>query len=192
MTSSAGSRRTGKGGKSSSKASFYRLWHSDRKEHRILKFLVKFNLFAIPLYIVLLSDWQSGWLQALTADITYSLLHATGLAAERTANFIAIPVENGQWGAFINWECTGWKSFLALFALVMATDFSRGKKAKGLAVIMPALFAVNIARIVFMFHYAALDLANFALVHAVVWSWGLIFAILAFWAAWMRRSAGAH
>ncbi len=176
--------------KPSKKQHFYGFWHREEKHYRILKFLIKFNLFALPLYVLLVLDWQSGWLQTFTADITYNLLQATGIAAERTGNFIAIQLQNGTWGAFINWDCTGWKSFLALFALVMATDFPLKKKAKGLAVLLPALFAVNILRIVFMFHFArGFDLAYFELVHATIWSWGLIAAILVFWVAWMRHSA---
>lgn len=172
-------------------ADFFAFWRSQQRHHRILRFLVKFNLFAAPLYLLLLLDWQSAWLQTATADITMALLDATGIAAERAGNLISIPVLNGTWGAFINWDCTGWKSFLALFALVMATDFGMKKKAKGLAILLPALFIVNIGRILFMFHFAAgFDLAYFEVAHAVVWSWGLIFAILAFWAAWMRRNAG--
>ncbi len=187
---SAGSRSTGKRGKSRSKTSFYRLRHSGRKEHRILRFLIKFNLFAIPLYAILILNFEWAWLQTFTADISYGLLHAIGIAAQRTGDFIIIPVANGQWGAFINWDCTGWKSFLALFALVMATDFPLRKKAKGLAVLLPAIFAINIARIVFMFYFvASFDLAYFEIVHAVIWSWGLIFAILAAWTLWMRHSA---
>ncbi|MBI4170192.1 MAG: exosortase/archaeosortase family protein [Candidatus Aenigmarchaeota archaeon] len=174
-------------------ADFGHFWNSKDKHHRILKFLIKFNIFAIPLYVLLLLDWQSGLLQSITADITFWLLQATGIAAERTGNFIAIQLVNGQWGAFINWDCTGWKSFLALFALVMATDFSLGKKAKGLVILLPALFAVNIGRILFMFHFArGLDLAYFDIVHATVWSWGLIFAILAFWTLWMRHNTRGY
>jgi len=168
----------------------FSFWHRKEKQYRILKFLIKFNIFALPLYLLLLTDWQSGWLQSFTADITYNLLQATGIAAERTGNFIAIQLQNGSWGAFINWDCTGWKSFLALFALIMATDFPLKKKAKGLAILLPALFLVNIIRIVFMFHFArGFDLAYFDVVHATIWSWGLIAAILVFWVLWMKHSA---
>ena len=72
----------------------------------------------------------------------------------------------------------------------MATDFPLKKKAKGLAILLPALFLVNIIRIVFMFHFArGFDLAYFDVVHATIWSWGLIAAILVFWVLWMKHSA---
>ena len=162
---------------------------SDMKQYRILRFLIKFNLFAIPLYIILLANWQWAWLQTFTADIVQAMLHSIGIAAERAGNFIVIQLQSGQWGAFINWDCTGWKSFLALFALVMATDFSAKKKMKGLMLLLPALFIVNIARIVFMFYFVhSFDLAYFEIAHAVIWSWGLIFAVLALWGAWARSN----
>ncbi len=171
----------------------FSFWHRKEKEYRILRFLIRFNLFAIPLYALLLLDWQSGLLQSITADITYNLLQATGIAAERTGNFIAIQLQNGSWGAFINWDCTGWKSFLALFALIMATDFPARAKAKGLVILLPALFAVNIARIVFMFHFArGFDLAYFELAHATIWSWGLIAAILVFWVIWIKQNSRGY
>ena len=164
---------------------------SDESKARVLKFLAKFLIFAIPLYIILYFNLEWQQLESSIAGIVSFLLGAMGFAVQRGGDFISIPVSGGQWGAFINWDCTGWKSFLALIALVMATDFSLDKKAKGLAVMLPALFAVNIARIVFMFWFVSdFGLAYFDLVHLVIWSWGLILTILVFWAIWMRWASG--
>lgn len=163
-------------------------FHSRLPAHRALRFLVKFILFAIPLYIVLILGVTSPWFQNLVADVSYFFISSTGIEITRSGNFFTIPIEGGSWGAFINWDCTGWKSMLALFALIMATDFSGRKKAKGLLIFIPALFVVNIGRIVFMFHIAATDLSLFATAHAIVWSWGMIAALLIFWVVWMRMS----
>jgi exosortase/archaeosortase family protein len=165
-----------------------RLWRSRAAGQRMLRFLVKLNIFAIPLYLILFFDLQWAGLQTFIAQTVHAMLNIAGIAAERVGNFIVIPMQGGQWAAFIDWDCTGWKSFLALFALVMATDFARKTKLKGLAVMIPAIFAVNLIRITFMFYYVnSFGLAYFEFVHAMIWSWGLIIAILAFWVIWLHH-----
>jgi exosortase/archaeosortase family protein len=178
---------TRKAGRKQKSRDLWKAFASRPRECALLKFLVKFNLFAIPLYLILLLDLRSLWLETFTADVVYSVLQSLGLALERTGNFIIVPIANGSWGAFINWDCTGWKSLLALFALVMATDFTYKIKLKGLSLLLPALFIINIARIAFMFYFVyAFGLVFFELVHAVIWSWGLILAILILWVLWIR------
>lgn len=153
---------------------------------RIAKFLIKFNIFAIPLYAILLSGWTLVELQRVVADITMYALTALGMNPTINDLIISIPVKNGDWGAVINWDCTGWKSLLAFFALVMATDYPAKRKLLGLA-LLPVIFVINLLRIVFMFFYVkTFDLANYQLVHTVVWSWGLIIVIIALWLAWMK------
>ncbi|MBS3050613.1 MAG: exosortase/archaeosortase family protein [Candidatus Aenigmarchaeota archaeon] len=162
------------------------LAHPDAKFIRLLKFFIKFNLFAIPLYVILYEGWTLPALQRAVADFTMYALTALGLDPSINDLVISIPVRNGDWAAVINWDCTGWKSLLAYFALVMATDYPNKRKALGL-LLLPAIFAVNLLRIIFMFVYVhVFDLANYQLVHAVIWSWGLILTILALWLVWMR------
>ncbi len=124
-----------------------------------------------------------------TADIVEQFLSLTGISFERSGLLFSVPVDNGNWGAVINWDCVGWKSLLAIFALVMATDYPMRKKLKGLAVLLPAIYLANILRIVFLIWYvAAYDLAYFAIVHAVLWTWGLVFLILVSWALWIKTA----
>lgn len=160
---------------------------------RAAKFLLKFNLFAIPLYAVILSGYQSAQLIEATARLVQFLLSATGAHFERIGLMFAVPVANGSWGAVINWDCVGWKSLLAISALVMATDFPLRKKLRGLAVILPLVYLANILRIVFLIWYvAAYDILYFAAVHAIVWSWGLVLLVLFSWAMWLRSAAVNH
>ena len=68
----------------------------------------------------------------------------------------------------------------------MATDYPAKRKLAGL-LLLPIIFLVNLVRIVFMFFYVhAFDLANYQIVHAVIWSWGLILTVIALWLIWMR------
>ncbi|HLD39116.1 MAG TPA: exosortase/archaeosortase family protein [archaeon] len=152
----------------------------------LLEFFVKFNLFAIPLYIILLSRFEWAWLEQFVVDIVTPMLQFLGLNPTTNGLMISIPIRDGSWAAVINWDCTGWKSMLAFFALVMATNFSLRRKLAGM-VLIPVIFIVNLLRIVFMFFYVrTFDLANYQTVHAVVWSWGLIATIIVLWLLWLR------
>lgn len=159
---------------------------ADTKLIRVLKFFIKFNLFAIPLYIILYESWTIPAFQQLVASITTYLLSSLGMNPTMNGLLISIPVLHGDWAAFISWDCTGWKSLLAYFALVMATDYPVKRKLAGL-LLLPVIFAINMLRIVFMFFYVrTFDLAHYQTVHAIIWSWGLIITIIALWLVWMR------
>ena len=160
---------------------------SDKRLFNVFKFLVKFNLFAIPLYIILVLGWHFAELQQLTANITYGILNWAGASPSIDGYLISIPIKNGTWAALINWDCTGWKSILAFFALVMATDLPMRRKMYGL-LLVPLIYVINIFRIFFMFFYVrTFDLAHYEIVHAIVWSWGLILVILVLWIFWLKH-----
>jgi exosortase/archaeosortase family protein len=153
---------------------------------RVLKFLIRFNLFAIPLYLIIISGFQWGFLKDLTTDISFFLLRTTGIDASLSGNMISIPAEGGSFAATIDWDCTGWKSMFALFALIFATDFSLRKKLYGL-VLIPLVYLANILRIWFMFYFVSnFGLLYYDIVHSLVWSWGLILIILILWVVWMK------
>jgi exosortase/archaeosortase family protein len=153
---------------------------------RILNFLIRFNLFAIPMYLIILSGFQLGFLKDVTAGTSFFLLGLTGIDASMSDDIISVPVENGVFAARIDWDCTGWKSMFALFALIFATDFSLRKRLAGL-VFIPLVYLVNLLRIWFMFYFVAnFGLAHYTIVHATIWSWGLILTILIFWIVWIR------
>jgi exosortase/archaeosortase family protein len=158
------------------------------RQSQVLVFLIKLNIFAIPLYAILLLDLNFVPFQKLIADIMVSLLAVAGYNPTISDLLISIPISNGTWAAVISWDCTAWKSMLAFFALVMATNRTTKAKTLGLAIFLPLVFLVNIVRIFFMFLYVhTFDLAYYELVHAAVWSWGMIFAVLAFWTVWMKK-----
>ncbi|MBI2173138.1 MAG: archaeosortase/exosortase family protein [Candidatus Aenigmarchaeota archaeon] len=158
----------------------------NKREKRVVLFFVKFNVFAVPLYVLLAVGADFSWLQNAVAGATMELLAAAGISASRDGYLISIPVEGGSWGGFINSDCVGWKSVLAYLALVMATDFPARKKLTGL-VLVPVIFIANLARIFFMFFYVnTWGLAGYGFVHAVVWSWGLLIIVIAAWVAWAK------
>ena len=51
----------------------WNVWKARNKKLRaVLKFLVRFNLFAIPLYLILFSGYQSRLLMDITTDISFA------------------------------------------------------------------------------------------------------------------------
>jgi len=147
---------------------------ADEKLLRVVRFLAKFTLFAALLYFILISRWTFVELQQLTLNISVAIMQTLGMDPSVNSFVVSIPIHNGFWGAVINWDCTGWKSMLAFFALVMSTELAPRRKLYGLLLI-PVVYLVNIVRIVFMFFFVKnYDLANYQLVHSIVWSWDLL------------------
>ena len=154
--------------------------------HPLLRFLIKFNIFALPLYAILLTDVKFQPLMDLTTQIAFAVLRLTGIGAVLNGDVISVPVTDGTFGAYVSWDSTGWKSMLALASLIFATDFPFRKKMYG-ALLLPVVYAINIFRIWFMFYIATINAAYFELAHVTIWSWGLIFAVLALWLIWMKK-----
>ncbi len=157
-----------------------------RAVKKIIIFLAKLNLFSIPLYAAILSGFQWTPLMEITTQITLAFLQATGIETTMLGNLITIPVNEGSFGAFVSWDSTGWKSMLALLALMFATEFPMRKKLSGLA-LLPVVYALNIIRIWFMFFISTVSTRYFELAHLTVWSWGMIFAVLGLWILWMKK-----
>ena len=157
----------------------------NKRLYKLLMFFIRLNVFAIPLYTVLYSGYQSALLMDVTTKLAYQMISGS-MDASLQGNIITIPVENGFWGARVSWDSTGWKSALAMAALILATDFPLRKKIYGL-LLLPLVYAANILRIWLMFFAVkSYGIAYFSLFHTVIWSWGLIFTILVLWAVWMK------
>src|SRR3989344_2893857 len=103
-----------------------------QKRMKLLRFLVKFNLFAVPLYLIIFTGFTWQPLMQLTQAVSFTTLRFIGVDASISNDFIVVPVTNGNFAATVSWDSTGWKSILALFALIFATEFSLKKKLKGL------------------------------------------------------------
>ena len=163
-----------------------------RKPHeqpvqKALRFLVRFNLFAIPLYAIMLSGAALPALMHLTQALAFGGLHVIGVPASVSGGFIAVPVSGGNFAATVSSDSTGWKSMLALLALIFATDFALDKKLKGLLLLL-VIYALNVTRIIFIFYAVhAWGIEYFAALHETLWSLGMILAVLALWYFWIKR-----
>ncbi len=153
---------------------------------KLLTFLIRFNLFAIPLYLIILTGFAWQPLMQFTQDAAFYILRILGADASMSNGFIVVPVSNGNFAATVSWDSTGWKSMLAFFALVFATEFPLRKKLIGLLFI-PVIYGINILRIVFVFFFVSkYDVSYYNLLHETLWSWGLIASVLLLWLVWMR------
>lgn len=144
-------------------------------------FLVKLNLLAIPLYILLAINFSFPEFQSFLASILGNALNLLGYPTV---------VEGYYIGMFeINMDCTAWKSMYLLAALAIATPAKKDEKIKFLLISLPLLFALNFARIlttiILAFQYG---FEYLAIIHTFLWREGLIFAVIGFWYIWLRRT----
>lgn len=154
-----------------------------------LIFLVKFNLLAIPLYILLYLNFSYQPFQNLVAFLSYEFLSMIGIQASLSRSLLTIVSGFKITLVEISMDCTGWKSMYALTALAIATPgLKAGRKTKFLILALPILFFFNIARIVVSIYLSlVLEPALFGLVHDILWQWGLILAVLGIWVFWLKH-----
>lgn len=146
-----------------------------KKLLKTLMFLVKFNLLAIPLYIVM---WLNLSLPVLQNFLSY--------AAVTVINSIGYKIDPNN--IEITMDCIGWKSMYVLTALVFATAKSDVKnKIKFLLFSLPVVFIINFARIISIILVAiSYGLEAGMAVDSFLWSSGMIAVVLIIWYLWLR------
>jgi exosortase/archaeosortase family protein len=168
-----------------------KLNRKDLKE--VAWFLIKFNLLAIPMYLIIyfnvsMQPFQLFLVQALASGLN-AFGYKTYLFNSPTSTIPLISILGIDTPPiYISTDSTGWKSLYALVALALATPRKKlDKRIRFLTIGLPAIFIINYLRILstiliclrFGFKY-------FDFVHGFLWGWGLIAAILAFWYIWLR------
>jgi len=163
----------------------------NRKLIAVLWFLVKFNFLAIPLYLVIFMNISIPALQSSVANIVQAVLNALDYNSVVDGYIINLSSGLSVVSVEINFDCIGWKSMYALFALVIATPKVFWKnKLKFLAISMPAIFVINILRIVTTIAIAmSFGLEYLEAVHNILWQEGLIVVVLGVWYFWLRKVA---
>ena len=151
-------------------------------------FLIKFNLLAIPMYLVIFLNLEFPFLQNFIAFSSHHILTSLGFRLTLDQAFLVSPTDSHP-PIYISTDSTGWKSMYALFALVISTPASTWKgKARFLAISLPSIFFINLIRIVFTAGFSIrYGFQYFSLLHDFLWSYGLITAIVAVWALWARK-----
>ncbi|MBS3055282.1 MAG: exosortase/archaeosortase family protein [Candidatus Aenigmarchaeota archaeon] len=151
-------------------------------------FIIKSNLLAIPLYALIFLDFSWPPLQEFIAYASFIILK--GLHYQVALEGITILTASaGELNKVdISWDSTGWKSLYTLAALTLAVSYPLRKKLKFLVFALPAVFLINIIRIVSTIAYSmTFGFKYFDSIHTLLWREGLIFVILAFWIGWLLK-----
>ena len=165
----------------------------DRNQRRmlgILIFLVRLFLLSIPLYLIIALGTNMLPLQTIVAEQSAYVLGVSGYrtSIEGTVVSSDAPGSGYTFMFMIDPDCTGWKSMLFLFALILAVPgIMWNRRAVGLAIGLPLLWAVNVIRIVLIvMTETAYNVSTALFVHDVIWQTGLIAVVLGYWAAWLK------
>lgn len=160
----------------------------DQRLWEVLLFLVRFTVLAAPLYLLLWNDWNPVWLRELNAAVAANVLSGLGLDVVQSGSFIG----TGQFSVDVSTDSTGWKSFLALVGLMLATrGEAREKKLYGALLALVIVFTGNITRLVTMVYAVAVWGVDYQLIHTFFWRWGLTALVLVSWIAWLRWEHGS-
>ncbi len=122
-------------------------------------------------------------LTTLTAQTTLALLHWLGMEAVRVATVISHP---DGFAYEIYYRCTGFLPVAFLTVSILAYPGSLRRKYIGLAVGVPILIGLNLARLVHLFYLGVYNPAAFNFAHAVLWEALLVLAIIGLWLGWTK------
>ena len=156
-----------------------------------LIFLIRFCILAIPLHLIIWTGYDFSHIITITSYFTSKLLSVLGTNFFQIENTFIIKTATGTLIADIIKDCSGWKSFLALFSLIIATRHST-IKAKTIGIIIGtfAIFIGNVIRLATTFHLTYLKgLEIFDITHNILWQGGLILLVLAIWLFWLENLA---
>ena len=162
----------------------HRMWNT-------FTFLVRFCILAIPLHLIVWTGYDFSHIISVTSYFTSKLMLLLGTDFFRIDNTFFISAETGTLAADIVKDCSGWKSFLALFSLIIATRHA-GAKARfiGIAAGIPIIFIGNVIRLATTFHLTNLyGLGIFEVIHNMLWQGGLIFLVIGAWWIWLDKIA---
>lgn len=148
-----------------------------------LDFLVRLMVLAAPFYVLLWKGWNPVWLRTLNAAISHTILTLVGVETGHIGTFVAgeaIVVD-------VSVDSTGWKSMIAVTALMLATVGEKmRKRAYGIIVGLTIVFIGNIARITSMMYAVEVYGADYEFIHTFLWRWGLTILVFVVWVLWLH------
>ena len=160
-----------------------RLW-------KVLVFLLRMMVLAIPLYLVLLLSVDMAPLQEAVAGQSASVLGWMGYEVRLGGYHVSVGTPPDDFYFIINADCTGWKSMLLYFALLFAVPgIGMKKRIAGLLLGIPAIWAGNIARVVgVVLAERSLGIEAALNLHDFAYRIGLVMLVIALWSLWLRLS----
>ncbi|MFA5406043.1 MAG: exosortase/archaeosortase family protein [Candidatus Nanoarchaeia archaeon] len=174
----------------------FKRWHKhlssrQKKLWTILKFLVIFNLMAVPLQLIIYFDINFYPLAFIERAQVSFFLNLFGVQH----TLYDVPYQLGQLPAIdinhqilaIGEACTAIRSLIAFTALVLASPKSWKSKKKGL-LLLPIVYLANIIRIITLAFVSLTNPSLFELVHVVLWREGLVLLIISLWVYWFNKT----
>lgn len=154
----------------------------DEKMKETLFFLLRLLVLSVPLYLIIWLRLDLSFLQEAVTRNVISFLGLAGIPAGREGFLLAAR----GFSFYISKDCTGWKGMLFLAALILATKASWKKRAVGLAAGLPAVFAFNLLRIIFMIWLGMSSPELFGVFHDFLWQLSMIGAVILLWLMWTK------
>lgn len=166
---------------------FESLTPGQRRMSRALIFLARLNVLAVPLYLIILIGADLWVLQLGVATHSSWVLQALGYQVVQDGASVTV---NQAFRFFIVQDCTAWKGMLFLFALLFAVPgIALKKRALGLALGLPVIWLVNLARIAgIVVAQSFWGTRTAMLIHDWLFQAVLIFTVLGIWAVWLAWS----
>lgn len=156
----------------------------------LLKFLIIFNLLAIPLHLIIFFKANLYPLASFERSQVSFFLTLFGIRHR----LVDIPYNSGLLPAIdlekkimiIGEACTAVRSMLAFAALVIASPKALSHKKKALFLI-PVIYGANIFRMVSLAFVSLSYPSLFDLFHMLLWREGLILLIIGLWIYWFKH-----
>ena len=150
--------------------------------HFVMKLAAFMGVFLLAYRDDLIGRLLDPWVE-LTVRMTVALLHFLGVEALRAGSQIHHP---GGFAYEIYYRCTAMLPAALLAALTFASTACLRRKILGMALGVSVLIALNLIRLVHLYHLGVHRPDLFEVSHGVVWELILIMATLGLWWLWGR------
>ena len=122
-------------------------------------------------------------LRTFVAQSTSAILNVLGTGVQVDGTLVS----STDFSMIIVNECTGIISMIILLCAVIAYPAKIKGKLLGLAIGMPALFSLNLVRMVSLFYIGTFLPGVFETAHVLVWQSLMILAVIALWFVWSQK-----
>jgi len=165
-----------------------KLSERDKKLFKIFKFMVKFSFASLFLHLLLWHSFTAYHLQHIFACLPAKFI--AHLEKSSDVYCKGTVIHTNKFDLSIIPDCTGWKSFLAIFGLIIATEnVDLKNRLIGIFLAILYIFAVNFARITTTLYVGLKYGVNtMEIIHSILWKLGLMFAVLIYWYFWFKKS----
>ena len=136
-------------------------------------------IFALPIY----SDFIHGALLTTTARLTSVILRLCGTDAHVSGTTIMSP----SFSVNVIAACSGIFAYVIFVAAVLAYPCKLKEKITGIGLGIPAIFAVNLIRMVSLFYIGTYLPQFFEVLHLLFWQALMIAVVVLFWLFWAQK-----